>query len=30
MLENCLRTTIGTRELNDLLLTKLGEVMKEW
>ncbi|NLT37620.1 MAG: histidinol-phosphate transaminase [Methanomassiliicoccus sp.] len=30
MLENCLRTTIGTRELNDMLLSKLGEVMKEW
>jgi histidinol-phosphate aminotransferase len=30
MLENCLRTTIGTRELNDLLLSKLGEVMREW
>jgi len=30
MLENCLRTTIGTRELNDLLLTRLGEVMREW
>ncbi len=30
MLEDCLRTTIGTRELNDLVLSKLEEVMKEW
>ena len=30
MLENCARTTIGTREQNDELLLRLGEVMKEW
>lgn len=30
MLEDCVRTTIGTRELNDLLLDKLKEVMEEW
>jgi histidinol-phosphate aminotransferase len=30
MLENCVRTTIGTPELNDLLLSKLREVMEEW
>ncbi len=30
MLEDCVRTTIGTRELNDMLLSKLNEVMEEW
>ena len=30
MLENCARTTIGTREQNDELLLRLGEVMREW
>jgi histidinol-phosphate aminotransferase len=30
MLENCARTTIGTREQNDELLLRLGEVMQEW
>jgi histidinol-phosphate aminotransferase len=30
MLEDCVRTTIGTRELNDLLLGKLKEVTEEW
>jgi histidinol-phosphate aminotransferase len=30
MLEDCVRTTVGTPELNDLLLSKLGEVMREW
>lgn len=29
-LENCVRTTIGTREMNDQLLAKLGEVVREW
>jgi histidinol-phosphate aminotransferase len=29
-LENCVRTTIGTREMNDELLAKLGEVVREW
>lgn len=29
-LENCVRTTIGTKEMNDELLAKLGEVVKEW
>jgi len=30
MLEDCVRTTIGTPELNELLLSKLKEVMEEW
>lgn len=30
MLEDCVRTTIGTRELNDMLLERLKEVMEEW
>ncbi len=30
MLEDCVRTTIGTAELNDLLLSKLKEVLEEW
>jgi histidinol-phosphate aminotransferase len=30
LLENCVRTTIGTRELNDMLLGKLKEVTEEW
>ncbi len=30
MLENCVRTTIGTEELNQLLLSKLKEVLEEW
>ena len=30
MLEDCVRTTIGTRELNDMLLGKLKEVTEEW
>ena len=30
LLEDCVRTTIGTRELNDLLLAKLKEVLNEW
>jgi len=30
MLEDCVRTTIGTRELNDMLLGKLREVLEEW
>lgn len=30
MLEDCVRTTIGTKELNDLLLGKLKEVTEEW
>jgi histidinol-phosphate aminotransferase len=30
LLEDCVRTTIGTRELNDLLLAKLKEVLEEW
>ncbi len=29
-LENCVRTTIGTREMNDTLLAKLEEVVREW
>ena len=29
-LENCVRTTIGTRQMNDELLSKLGEVVREW
>jgi histidinol-phosphate aminotransferase len=29
-LENCVRTTIGTRQMNDVLLSKLGEVVREW
>jgi histidinol-phosphate aminotransferase len=29
-LENCVRTTIGTREMNDELLARLGEVVREW
>jgi histidinol-phosphate aminotransferase len=29
-LENCVRTTIGTRPMNDELLSKLGEVVREW
>jgi histidinol-phosphate aminotransferase len=29
-LENCVRTTIGTREMNDELLAKLGEVVRAW
>jgi histidinol-phosphate aminotransferase len=28
-LENCVRTTIGTREMNDALLSKLEEVLAE-
>ena len=28
-LENCVRTTIGTREMNDVLLSKLEEVLRE-
>lgn len=27
--ENCIRTTVGTRELNDLLLEKMAEVIEE-
>ncbi len=30
LLENCVRTTIGTEELNKLLLSKLKEVLEEW
>ncbi|MFA5313280.1 MAG: histidinol-phosphate transaminase [Methanomassiliicoccales archaeon] len=30
LLENCARTTIGTREQNDVLLGRMAEVMKEW
>jgi histidinol-phosphate aminotransferase len=30
MLEGCVRTTIGTKELNDMLLGKLKEVTEEW
>jgi len=30
MLEDCVRTTIGTRELNDMLLLKLKEVTEDW
>jgi histidinol-phosphate aminotransferase len=30
MLEDCVRTTIGTADLNDLLLSKLKEVLEEW
>jgi histidinol-phosphate aminotransferase len=30
LLEDCVRTTIGTRELNDLVLQKLKEVVEEW
>ena len=30
MLENCVRTTIGTEELNELLLKKIKEVNEEW
>lgn len=30
MLEDCVRTTIGTADLNDLLLAKLKEVLEEW
>ncbi len=29
-LENCVRTTIGTPELNSLLLEKIEEVLSEW
>jgi histidinol-phosphate aminotransferase len=29
-LENCVRTTIGTIEMNEELLAKLGEVVREW
>ena len=29
-LENCARTTVGTEELNSMLLSKLKEVMEEW
>jgi histidinol-phosphate aminotransferase len=29
-LENCVRTTIGTRQMNDELLDKIGEVVREW
>jgi len=28
-LENCVRTTIGTKEMNEALLSKLGEVLRE-
>ncbi len=28
-LENCVRTTIGTREMNDILISKLKEVLRE-
>jgi histidinol-phosphate aminotransferase len=28
-MENCVRTTIGTREMNEALLSKLGEVLRE-
>ena len=27
--ENCVRTTIGTRDLNDILLEKIAEVIDE-
>ena len=27
--ENCIRTTVGTRELNDILLSKIEEVLQE-
>lgn len=30
MLEDCARTTVGTEELNAMLLSKLKEVMEEW
>lgn len=30
MLENCARTTIGTRDQNDFLLEKMTEVVKQW
>ncbi|MFA5313679.1 MAG: histidinol-phosphate transaminase [Methanomassiliicoccales archaeon] len=30
LLENCARTTIGTREQNDLLLDRMAEVIREW
>ncbi len=30
MLEDCVRTTVGTEELNVMLLTKLKEVLDEW
>jgi histidinol-phosphate aminotransferase len=30
MLEDCVRTTVGTPELNSLLLAKLKEVLEEW
>ncbi|NLI73551.1 MAG: histidinol-phosphate transaminase [Euryarchaeota archaeon] len=30
LLENCARTTVGTEELNSMLLSKLKEVMDEW
>lgn len=30
MLTNCVRTTIGTEELNDLLISKIKEVNEEW
>ena len=30
LLENCVRTTIGTEELHTLLLTKIHEVNEEW
>jgi len=30
MLENCVRTTVGTEELNRLLLSKLKEVLETW
>lgn len=29
MLEDCIRTTIGTQELNELLVEKIGEVLSE-
>ena len=27
--ENCIRTTVGTKELNDILLEKMAEVIEE-
>lgn len=30
LLEDCARTTVGTEELNQMLLSKLKEVMEEW
>ncbi len=29
-LENCVRTTIGTEKMNQLLLDKISEVLREW